>query len=138
MARMPVDDEMGIRRICVHANVSAHGLAHPRYRAEIVVRLHQVAEAGLVLHRHGVDGHLRKNHHGFLAPAVASRHSYQGADRKSSIAVKCQIRQILVRRGESSKHKSAFKVLDGFNTQCIIFADHRPNRGNAFRCDEIG
>ena len=75
----------------------AHGLAHPRHRAEIVVRLHQVAEAGLVLHRHDVDGHLRKNHHGFLAPTVASRHSYQGVDRKSSIA-----RQILVRRGESS------------------------------------
>ena len=66
----------------------AHGLAHPRHRAEIVVRLHQVAEAGLVLHRHDVDGHLRKNHHGFLAPTVASRHSYQGVDRKSSIAVK--------------------------------------------------
>ena len=66
----------------------AHSLAHPWNRAEIVVRLHQVAEAGLVLHRHDVDSHFRKSHHGFLAPTVASRYSYQDVDRKFSIAVK--------------------------------------------------
>ena len=66
----------------------AHRLAHPRNRAEIVVRLHQVAEAGLILRRHDVDRHLRKNHHGFPAPTAASRHTYQSAGRKSSIAVK--------------------------------------------------
>ena len=86
---------------CGSRNIQC-GIAHPRHRAEIVVRLHQVAEAGLVLHRHDVDRHLRKNHHGFLAPTVASRHSYQGVDRKFSIAVKSS-----VRRGEGSKHKSA-------------------------------
>ena len=63
----------------------AHRLAHPRRRAEIVVRLHQVPEAGLVLRRHDVDGHLRKNRHGSPVPTTASRHSYQGAERKSTI-----------------------------------------------------
>ena len=48
----------------------AHGLAHPRHRAEVVVCLHQVAEAGLVLRRNDVDGHLAKNHHGFPAPRL--------------------------------------------------------------------
>ena len=64
----------------------AHGLAHPRHRAEVVVCLHQVAEAGLVLRRHDVDGHLRKNRHGFPAPTIASRHSYQDTGKKSTIS----------------------------------------------------
>ena len=57
----------------------AHGLAHPRHRAEIVVRLHQVAEAGLVLHRHDVDGHLRTEPprlpcpHGCLTALISGR-----------------------------------------------------------------
>ena len=79
---------------------SARSRPSPAPRRE-VVRLHQVAE---VLHRHDVDGHLRKNHHGFLAPTVASRHSYQGVDRKSSIA-----RQILVRRGAQSTNPPSNK-----------------------------
>ena len=64
----------------------AHRLAHPRRRAEIVVRLHQVPEAGLVLRRNDVDGHLGKNHHGFPAPTIASRHSYQDTGKKSTIS----------------------------------------------------
>ena len=50
-----------------------------RNGAEIVVRLHQVPEAGLVLRRYDVDGH-RKNHHGLPAPTVASR-QYQAGGR---------------------------------------------------------
>ena len=63
----------------------AHGFAHPRHRAEVVVCLHQVAEAGLVLRRHDVDRHLRKNRHGFPVPTSASRHSYQDTGKKSTI-----------------------------------------------------
>ena len=62
----------------------AHGLAHPRHGAEIVVRLHQVPEAGLVLRRYDVDGH-RKNHHGLPAPTVASRHSIIRAGGRSPV-----------------------------------------------------
>ena len=82
---------------------------HPRHRAEIVVRLHHVAEAGLVLRRHDVDRHLRKNHHGFPAPTVASWHLYQGVDRKSGIAVKS-----LSGGAESSKHKSALSRISSW------------------------
>ena len=49
----------------------AHRHAHSRHRAEAVVRLHQVTEAGLALRRHNVDGHLRKSQHGFPAPSCA-------------------------------------------------------------------
>ena len=62
-----------------------HRLAHPRHRAEVVVRPHQIPEADLIVRRHDVDAHLGKNHHGFPAPTIASRHSYQDAERKSSI-----------------------------------------------------
>ena len=48
--------------------------ANPRNRAETVVRLHQVAEAGLVRRRHDVNGHLRKSHHRLPVPTVASWH----------------------------------------------------------------
>ena len=37
----------------------AHRLAHPRKRAEVMVRLHHIAEAALVRRRHDVDRHLR-------------------------------------------------------------------------------
>ena len=49
------------------------------------MRPHQIPEADLILRRHDVDGHLGKNHHGFPAPTIASRHSYQDAERKFSI-----------------------------------------------------
>ena len=80
----------------------AHGLAHPRRRAEVVVRLHQVAEAGLVLRRNDVDGHLRKNRHGSPRPhdCLAALISGRGEKVHNSM-------QLIVRPGESSKHKSA-------------------------------
>ena len=62
-----------------------HHLAHPRHRAEVVVRTHQIPEADLLVRRHDVDGHLGKNAHGVPAPTIASRHSYQDAERKLSI-----------------------------------------------------
>ena len=49
------------------------------------MRPHQIPEADLIVRRHDVDAHLGKNHHGFPAPTIASRHSYQDAERKSSI-----------------------------------------------------
>jgi len=64
----------------------AHGLAHPRHRAEVVVCLHQVAEASLVLRRHDIDRYLRKNRHGFPVPTAASRHSHQDTGGKSTIS----------------------------------------------------
>ena len=48
----------------------AHGLADPRQCTEVVVRLHQVPEPGLVFRRDNVDAHLRKNHHRSPAPAA--------------------------------------------------------------------
>ena len=65
----------------------AHRLAHPRYRPEIVVRLHQVAEADLVRRRHDVHCHLRKNPHRLPVPTAAWRHSYRNVAGKSSVAV---------------------------------------------------
>ena len=67
----------------------AHRLAHPRHRAEVVVRLHQVAETRFVVRRHDVDGHLRENDHGVYALKVASRPLYQGVEGESSIDVNC-------------------------------------------------
>ena len=80
----------------------AHGLAHPRHRAEVVVCLHQVAEADLVLRRNDVDGHLGKNHYAFPAPTIASRHSYQEHGEEVHYP-----RQLPGRAGERSKYKSA-------------------------------
>ena len=42
--------------------------------------------AAVVLRRHDVDGHLGKNRHGFPAPTIASRHSYQDTGKKSTIS----------------------------------------------------
>ena len=62
----------------------AHGLAHPRHRAEIVVRPHQVPEAGLIRRRRNVAGHLRKSHCGFPAPTTALRYSCQSMGKEFS------------------------------------------------------
>ena len=53
-------------------------LGHPRQRTEIMVRLHQVAEAGLVRRCHDVDRHLRKNRHRLpvLTAPVAERQEH--------------------------------------------------------------
>ena len=105
----------------------AHGLAHPRHRAEIVVCLHQVAEAGLVLRRHDVDGHLRKNRHGFPAPhdcraALISGHGEEGH----------YLRQLPGRAGERAKYKSALPRMrcswtrSGILSACLLILRNTP------------
>ena len=80
----------------------AHRLAHPRHRAQIVVRLHQVAETGFVMRRYDVDDHFRENDHGVCAHTVTSRRLYQGAEGEVQYP-----RQLLVRRRKNPKHEFA-------------------------------
>ena len=85
----------------------AHRLAHPRYRPEIVVRLHQVAEADLVRRRHDVHRHLRKNPHRLPVPTAAWRHSYRNVAGKSSVAVNSLAHNANAQR----MHPPSFKVV---------------------------
>ena len=86
--------------IALDGGRQAHGLAHPRHGAEIVVRLHQVPEAGLVLRRYDVDGH-RKNHR-LPAPTGLAALNIRARGEEVQYCL-----QLLARRRERSKHKSA-------------------------------
>ena len=115
----------------------AHGLAHPRHRAEVVVCLHQVAEADLVLRRNDVDGHLGKNHHGFPEPhdCLAALISGHGEEVH-------YLRQLPGRAGERSKYKSALPGPQAGPTTatcCTVYNDLDQGAGDAdYFYNELG